>query len=281
MRFRKPAFLALMLLLLPSLTAATRAATADLSITSTTMPRPATVGKDLTYGMNVINNGPDMATNVRVTDALPAGVTFVRATFNFIGGAPTPCSGTAMITCNLGTVGVGKLAGAAVFIVVRPQATGVLRNTATVTANESDPNPRNNTATVETGVEPALSSPVMEDPNLAVRTVVSGLTEPTGIAFLRRNDFLVLEKSTGKVKRVVNGVVQSTVLDLAVNSFSERGLLGIALHPDFEDNGFVYLYWTCRAASIRDDCAGGTEDTAAAQVPLLAQPTPRFRWRFR
>jgi hypothetical protein len=99
--------------------------------------------------------------------------------------------------------------------------------------------------------------------------VVSGLTEPTGIAFLRRNDFLVLEKSTGKVKRVVNGVVQSMVLDLAVNSFSERGLLGIALHPDFEDNGFVYLYWTCRAASIRDDCAGGTEDTAAAQVPLL------------
>src|SRR3989442_1969702 len=108
------------------LTVATRAVTADLSITNTTMPRPATVGKDLTYGMNVINNGPDMATNVRVTDALPAGVTFVRATFNFIGGAPTPCSGTAMITCNLGTVGVGKLAGAAVYIVLRPQATCVI-----------------------------------------------------------------------------------------------------------------------------------------------------------
>ncbi len=109
MRIRKPGFLALMMLLLPSLTVATWAATADLSITNTTMPRPATVGKDLTYGMNVINNGPDTATNVRVTDALPAGVTFVRATFNFIGGAPTPCSGTAMITCELGTLGVGKL----------------------------------------------------------------------------------------------------------------------------------------------------------------------------
>ena len=33
------------------------------------------------------------------------------------------------------------------------------------------------------------------------------------------------------MQRVVNGAVQSTVLDLAVNSASERGLLGIALHP--------------------------------------------------
>ncbi|MFL6813531.1 MAG: PQQ-dependent sugar dehydrogenase, partial [Bradyrhizobium sp.] len=57
-------------------------------------------------------------------------------------------------------------------------------------------------------------------------------------------DILVLEKSTGKVQRVVNGALQSTVLDLAVNSASERGLLGIALHPRFPHNPGVYLYWT-------------------------------------
>lgn len=56
----------------------------------------------------------------------------------------------------------------------------------------------------------------MLDPNLSVNTVVSGLTEPTGLAFLGPNDFLVLEKSTGKVKRVVGGVAQNVVLDLAV-----------------------------------------------------------------
>src|SRR6266481_5240125 len=78
---------------------------------------------------------------------------------------------------------------------------------------------------------------------------------------------------------VVNGVVQSTVLDLAVNSAVERGLLGIALHPDFKENGFVYLYWTCRAPSFRDDCAGGTDDTAdLAQVPLLGNRVDRFKW---
>ena len=252
---------------------------ADLSITNTASPSPATVGKNLTYGMNIINQGPETATNVQVTDALPAGVTLVSATFNFIGGPSTPCAGTTTITCNLGTVGVGKLGGAAVVIVVLPLATGLLSNTATVAASEPDPVPSDDAATVQTAVVAQLSNPVMVDPNLTIRTVVSGLTQPTGIAFLGRNDFLVLEKSTGQVKRVVNGVVQSTVLDLAVNSAVERGLLGIALHPNFRDNGFVYLYWTCRAPSFRDDCAGGTEDTAdLAQVPLLGNRVDRFKW---
>src|SRR5688572_32639781 len=71
-------------------------------------------------------------------------------------------------------------------------------------------------------------------PNLAVRTVVSGLALPIGIAFLGPNDMLVLEKDTGRVKRVVNGTAAAApVLDLGVNRASERGLLGIALHPDF------------------------------------------------
>jgi hypothetical protein len=51
------------------------------------------------------------------------------------------------------------------------------------------------------------------------------------MAFLGPNDMLVLEKATGKVQRVVNGVVQSIVLDLPVDSASERGLLGIGAAP--------------------------------------------------
>ena len=76
-------------------------------------------------------------------------------------------------------------------------------------------------------------SPSLVDSNLRVRAVVENLDQPTSTAFLGANDFLVLEKNTGQVKRVVNGTVQSTVLDLAVNFASERGLLSIALHPDF------------------------------------------------
>src|ERR1700751_3867550 len=75
------------------------------------------------------------------------------------------------------------------------------------------------------------SAPTLVDENLAVRTVVSGLNQPTTMAFIGPNDILVLEKASGKVLRIRNGAINSRVLDLPVNSASERGLLGIALHP--------------------------------------------------
>jgi glucose/arabinose dehydrogenase len=116
----------------------------------------------------------------------------------------------------------------------------------------------------------AAAAPSVVDPNLAVRTAASGLDQPISIAFLGPNDMFVLEKATGKVQHVVNGVVQSTVLDLAVNSASERGLLGIALHPHFFTTGRVYLYWT--------ETLTGTDSDDLANVPLLGNRVDRFVW---
>src|SRR6266446_5101049 len=117
--------------------------------------------------------------------------------------------------------------------------------------------------------------PSVVDPNLGVKTVVDGLNQPTSMAFLPTKDILVadilvLEKATGKVRRVLNGAIQTTVLDLAVNSASERGLLGIALHPDFPANPGVYLYWT--------ESSTGADSTDLADVPLLGNRVDRFVW---
>ena len=49
------------------------------------------------------------------------------------------------------------------------------------------------------------AQPTLLDPKLDVRTVVSGLRNPTSMAFLSDEDILVLEKETGKVQRVWNG----------------------------------------------------------------------------
>ena len=116
----------------------------------------------------------------------------------------------------------------------------------------------------------AQAGPTMLHPNLSVRAVVTGLTQPMTIAFIGENDLLVLEKGTGLVKRVVNGAVDSTVLDLAVNSGSERGLLGIALHPDFPTDPGVYLYWT------QSDTGADTNDLSA--TPLLGNRVDRYNW---
>ena len=112
--------------------------------------------------------------------------------------------------------------------------------------------------------------PSMLAPTLGVRTVATGLVTPVSMAFLGDNDLLILEKNSGRVLRVVNGVVQSVVLDLAVNFASERGLLGIALHPRFPANPGVYLYWT--------ESTTGADSNELADVPLLGNRVDRFVW---
>jgi glucose/arabinose dehydrogenase len=136
----------------------------------------------------------------------------------------------------------------------------------------------------------AQAAPTVLDPNLAVRTVVGGLTTPSSVAFIGANDMLVLEKNTGRVLRVTNGVVQGTVLDLSVNFNSERGLLGIALHPSFPFDSGVYLYWSCRSAAAPADpffpdeerCLDtnmfGPDSGNVLQVPLLGNRVDRFAW---
>ncbi len=110
------------------------------------------------------------------------------------------------------------------------------------------------------------------DPSLQVETpLATGLSQPIGIVFLQANDYLVLEKASGQIKRVTNGVLQTTpVLDLAVNSASERGLLSAALHPDFPSTPYVYVRWT--------ESLSGVDSTAVADVPLLGNRLDRFAW---
>jgi glucose/arabinose dehydrogenase len=116
----------------------------------------------------------------------------------------------------------------------------------------------------------APGAPTVVDPQLAVRTAVSGLDQPISMAFLGPGDMLVLEKATGKVKHVVGGSVVGTALDLPVNSASERGLLGIALHPHFPIVPLVYLYWS--------ETLSGGDSLDLADVPLLGNRVDAYRW---
>jgi glucose/arabinose dehydrogenase len=134
------------------------------------------------------------------------------------------------------------------------------------------------------------AAPTVTDPNLAVRTAASGLVTPVSVAFLAADDMLVQEKNTGRVQHVVDGTIAGTAIDLAVNAASERGLLGIALHPQFPATPYVYLYWTCRTAAppadpfqpaaehCDDALMLGADTTTTLQVPLRGNRVDRFTW---
>ena len=113
------------------------------------------------------------------------------------------------------------------------------------------------------------AQPTLVDHNLIVEEAASDLVTPVGIAFLGLNDMLVIEKNTGHVKRI-EGQTTTTILDLAVNSASERGLLGIALHPAFPADPGVYLYWT--------ESSTGADSDVVSDVPLLGNRVDRFTW---
>ncbi len=109
------------------------------------------------------------------------------------------------------------------------------------------------------------------DPNLEATTFLAGLSQPIGIVFIGPGDALVLEKASGQVKRVIGGVVQATpVLDLAVNSSSERGLLSMALHPNFPADPSVFVRWT--------ESSTGSDTNSVSEVPLLGNRLDRFVW---
>src|SRR5262245_37553797 len=106
----------------------------------------------------------------------------------------------------------------------------------------------------------SLFAQTLEDPSLRVDQLVSGLSSPTTMAFIGAADILVLQKNDGRVRRVIGGVLQAgQVLDVAVDNDSERGLLGIALHPQFSTNHFVYLYFT-------ESSTPGTDTTGTAPL---------------
>ncbi|HRK72626.1 MAG TPA: DUF11 domain-containing protein, partial [Rhodothermales bacterium] len=111
----------------------------------------------VTYSVVIRNYGPNPATNVSVADNVPAGTTLVQA---------SATQGTyATGTWTIGSIAVGQ--GAIMQMVVRVNNTGVIPNTAVVSATETDPVPANNTSTATLNASRAA--------DIAVRKTVSNL----------------------------------------------------------------------------------------------------------
>ncbi len=125
---------------------------ADMAIVKSASPNTTVPSGDfLTYTLAVTNNGPASATNVIVTDPLPTDV----SVFSVTSSAGTCSNAGGTVTCLLGTM--ANAGTASITILTLAGAPGIASNTASVTADQSDPNLTNNSSTQNVTITAATS----------------------------------------------------------------------------------------------------------------------------
>jgi uncharacterized repeat protein (TIGR01451 family) len=115
---------------------------ADVALMMSATPNPAVPGSNIVYVLTVTNRGPSSATEVVLTNWMPAGFEYITASSSQ--GAVVSSNGT--VTAVLGTVAV--LQAVEVRITLRPHAVGSYTNIAVVNASSADPTLVNNYANV-------------------------------------------------------------------------------------------------------------------------------------
>lgn len=116
---------------------------ADLGITLVDAPDPVLQGQTLRYTLTVTNAGPDTATEVVATMALPSGA-------DLISGDPACAQDSGNVTCGPASLASGQQL--AYLIDVSPTQTGTLSAQASVSADTQDPELANNFAATLTQV---------------------------------------------------------------------------------------------------------------------------------
>jgi len=107
-------------------------------------------------------------------------------------------------------------------------------------------------------------------------TVVSGLEAPTAMAISRDGRIFVCEQG-GRLRVIKNGqLLTRPFVTLNVSSVGERGLLGVALHPNFPQTPYVYLYYTAVKPRIHNRLsrftARGDRGLLGSELRLLDLP---------
>ena len=109
------------------------------------------VGMNFSYSADVLNEGPQDATNVVFTDTLPSGVTFVSAT----GTIGTCAQSKGIVTCDVGLL--SNRSDAQISITVTPTATGSITNNMSVSGTQPDLALANNSASQTDTVLPVFT----------------------------------------------------------------------------------------------------------------------------
>ena len=116
-------------------------------------------------------------------------------------------------------------------------------------------------------LKPAVTADGMvksEEYNLVIDTVVTGLEVPWGLAFLPNGDLLISERK-GTLHTFSNGKLSAPIQGLPpIMAFGQGGLMDIALHPDYDKNGWIYF--TYSALDTKSDRRMGNTNVMRARL---------------
>jgi uncharacterized repeat protein (TIGR01451 family) len=117
-------------------------------------PSSAKYGSTIVYLINVHNDGPSDAHNLRMTDQLPYGTSFQAITApGWTCQTPSPVIGGGTVTCTATSLRNGGNASSSIAVKVRALPNrGAINNIATISADTPDPQAGNNRAAVSTTV---------------------------------------------------------------------------------------------------------------------------------
>jgi uncharacterized repeat protein (TIGR01451 family) len=114
---------------------------ADLGINKSNDTDSASPGGSIAYTITLTNNGPDAASNVVMTDALPSELLFQAIDIPAGFTCTTPPAGTnGTITCNAATLASGTTATFTLIVQLTSGAVGPINNTATASSSTDDDN---------------------------------------------------------------------------------------------------------------------------------------------
>lgn len=100
--------------------------------------------------------------------------------------------------------------------------------------------------------------PVDVAKGLRAEYVVSGAARPAALALAPDGRVFYTEKNTGRIRVIAEGaLLEEPFAELPVNCAGDRGLLGIALHPNFNLNRRIYVFYT------RSDTGQSSDDPPA------------------
>ena len=202
---------------------------------------PAPLELNFNYKATITNTGDASATNVVLTDVLPAGVTYTSSSPSQ--GTCSYASATRTVTCNLGTIAAGS--NAMVQITVKPRSEGTLDNTATITASQWDPATGNNSASVN-GLQVKKYVDLTVTMSASANPIFAG----------QNTTYTILVKNVS-TQFPATGVTLTDVLPASLNFVSATTSQGSLVTPPVGSNGTV-------TANLGSVATGATSASATA-----------------